>query len=598
MYAISSFAVRQRHVHRGSVTLLTSSLAAIVVIVLVNLGAAADAPPDPAIHQLIRELAAAGEFSPAIALAKSAGTLAERDTLLAWIAYQQYRAGARDAALTTTSEIDNETLRAQPYKDLHGAAKQADARGGGSQADFESLIELITSTVRPTSWDTVGGPGSIKGFEGGVHVDADGLLKRLAKDERHMLPQLGGLDDLKNAAQHSSGNTDARRRSSLRKVSLTQLEREVQRHLEAGERLPDEMLFLAGLERVRYVLVYPDTHEIILAGPAGDWQADAEGRVINVESGHPVVQLDDLVVILRHTWTQRDARFGCSIDPTKEGLQNAQAFATESAKTPLKPGQRDAWLKQLAGKVGKQNVTIYGIDPQTRAGRVLVEADYRMKLVGLGLEESVFGVQSYLDSIHVEKGKAPPSLDLIRWWFTLNYDAIRATKERDAFELRGQGVQVQSENEFLNAQGQRVATGDSEPLNRQFAESFTKHFADLAKKYPIYADLQNLFDLALVSALLKAEDVPNRANWHGGCFLDAAEYRVPLSAAPRNVDTVINHRVINQVNIVAVVSGGVRVDPSKLVEPSAIETETKNVVSAVKNSAARTNQAKHAWWWD
>jgi len=37
--------------------------------------------------------------------------------------------------------------------------------GGGSQADFDSLIELITATVKPTSWDSVGGPGSIKGFE-------------------------------------------------------------------------------------------------------------------------------------------------------------------------------------------------------------------------------------------------------------------------------------------------------------------------------------------------------------------------------------------------------------------------------------------------
>jgi hypothetical protein len=28
-------------------------------------------------------------------------------------------------------------------------------------ADFDSLIEVITTTVRPQSWDEVGGPGSI-----------------------------------------------------------------------------------------------------------------------------------------------------------------------------------------------------------------------------------------------------------------------------------------------------------------------------------------------------------------------------------------------------------------------------------------------------
>ena len=36
--------------------------------------------------------------------------------------------------------------------------------GGGQQADFDSLMQLITSTIQPTSWDEVGGPGSIAEF--------------------------------------------------------------------------------------------------------------------------------------------------------------------------------------------------------------------------------------------------------------------------------------------------------------------------------------------------------------------------------------------------------------------------------------------------
>jgi general secretion pathway protein D len=36
--------------------------------------------------------------------------------------------------------------------------------GGATQADFDTLIDLITSTIAPTTWDTVGGPGSIEGF--------------------------------------------------------------------------------------------------------------------------------------------------------------------------------------------------------------------------------------------------------------------------------------------------------------------------------------------------------------------------------------------------------------------------------------------------
>jgi general secretion pathway protein D len=37
--------------------------------------------------------------------------------------------------------------------------------GGGTMADFDSLIDLITTTIEPTSWDTVGGPGAISQFE-------------------------------------------------------------------------------------------------------------------------------------------------------------------------------------------------------------------------------------------------------------------------------------------------------------------------------------------------------------------------------------------------------------------------------------------------
>lgn len=37
--------------------------------------------------------------------------------------------------------------------------------GGGTQADFEAIIELVTSTVAPTTWDAVGGSGSIKEFQ-------------------------------------------------------------------------------------------------------------------------------------------------------------------------------------------------------------------------------------------------------------------------------------------------------------------------------------------------------------------------------------------------------------------------------------------------
>ena len=34
----------------------------------------------------------------------------------------------------------------------------------------------------------------------------------------------------------------------------------------------------------------------------------------------------------------------------------------------------------------------------------------------------------------------------------------------------------------------------SDRLNRQFAKAFSKHFAQLAEKYPAYAEMRNIFD--------------------------------------------------------------------------------------------------------
>ena len=57
--------------------------------------------------------------------------------------------------------------------------------------------------------------------------------------------------------------------------------------------------------------------------------------------------------------------------------------------------------------MGKQDITVEGLDPQTRAARVIVEADYRMKLVGMGLEEGVLGVTSYLEFRDRAGGRRP-----------------------------------------------------------------------------------------------------------------------------------------------------------------------------------------------
>ena len=488
-----------------------------------------------------------------------------RDRFLGRIAGAQADVGARRASLDTLRGISNDQIRSGALQSFAGTP--LGGHGGAASADFESLIELITATVRPDTWEDVGGPGAIAEFPGGVYVDASGVLKKLAVDGS---PRLSAV---RRAAAADGGNREVHADAELRRVSLTRLEREVQ--LLAAQGLPPDeaMHHLAGLYDIHYLLVYPDTGDIVLAGPAGDWKTSGEGRVVNVRTGRPVLQLDDLVTLLRNA-AAGDGTFTCSITPAKESLARTQAFLAESSKQPLRPGAaaRNRWLKQLRQALGRQKIEFTGVDPRSRVAHVLLEADYHMKLVGMGLEEGTLGVESYLDSVKLAKGEAPPPMNVLRWWFTLNYDRLTASEGHDAFAFAGQGVKVLSENELLGARGERVHTGKSDELTARFARCFTEHFGKLSAKYPVYAELENIFDLALVAALLRAEDLPGQADWHMTHFGPNGEYEAALSAAPREVDTVINHRVVHGNQILAGVSGGVAFRPQHLLQPEKMQT--------------------------
>lgn len=53
--------------------------------------------------------------------------------------------------------------------------------------DFDQLIDLVTSTLSPSGWDTVGGPGSIKGFE------ADGVTALVVRQTKANLAEVEQL---------------------------------------------------------------------------------------------------------------------------------------------------------------------------------------------------------------------------------------------------------------------------------------------------------------------------------------------------------------------------------------------------------------------
>jgi hypothetical protein len=564
------------------------------VLLLVSVAAAnaADTPQPQAAKEPIQAFLEAGEFAPALDLARKCTDAKQRDAMLGRIAQAQASAGARHASLLSVSEMTDDRARAGTLKEM--AATPPGAGGGGPEPDFDSLIDLITSTVKPTSWDTVGAPGSIKPYPNGVWVDPKGTLRAMKTQEAD-----SDLAALRAASLPRDGQEDVRRSSNLRKVSLPRLEKAVQMRLAAGQLPTEEMQVLAGMQRIQHVFIYPESGDIVLTGPAGDWMPGREGSIVNSETGHPVLRLDDLVVAFRQMMSGPNASFGCRIMPREENLARLQTFLQRTQSKPIDSEFRGAWLAQLRRQVGKQDIEVYGLDPRTRAAQVIVEADYRMKLVGMGLEPAVPGVVNYLRSIKVGPGQPLPPMTVLRWWFTLNYEALQCSQDRLAFTLQGQGVKLESENELLTAEGKQVHTGASDELNRQFAHSFTEHFEELCDKYPIYGELRNIFELSLVGALIREETAADKVAWHMTCFGDPQAYQVELAEAPKEVESVVNCRVIGNRYIVAGVSGGVSVHPVSLVRRQTIGVEKDSALAKQRSGASNNKKlSDDRWWWD
>lgn len=536
----------------------------------------------------VRAHLAAGEFGQAQVVAGQVQNAAQRDALFGEVAAAQLAVGDTFGATRTASRITSGGGRLM----VEGQAAQQVSLKGGFGADFQPLMDLIQQETSGP-WDAdEPGTGTISSFDSGVRVDPHGVLSRVTKEEK-----TGRLEALGIRARQADLNPDIAAASQLRMVSLTRLEKEVARRLEAGETVVESMKQLAGLSQIQYVFVYPEENEIVLAGPAEGWRYNESGMPVGQTTGKPTLQLDDLVTVMR-TFSQGGQNlFGCSIDPKAEKLAELKTFVEASQKSgPLDAAKVRGWTQKIGQTLGKQDISIYGVPRDSRVARVILEADYEMKLVGIGKVEGGSNVPSYFELLAKNPAASAGTLDALRWWMTIKSDEVLHSADHNAFEIRGTSVLCQSENQFLTQTGQRVSTGKAEPINQQFAQNFTKNFADLAAREHVFADLEGVFDLALTAALIEREGIEQRIEWNGGVFAANGGYKTASYGVPKEVDTVVNHRVYNGKDIVVQVAGGVRVDVSAAMEEAG--SKESATLSGVASTAKPSALPEGRWWWD
>ncbi len=315
-------------------------------------------------------------------------------------------------------------------------------------------------------------------------------------------------------------------------VSLPAVLAEWKAAKDAGKEIPADVRYLKGLARIENIFVYPDTHDLVLAGPAETYKADNALEPLGTTTGRPLVQLEDLIVAIRAVGQGgggargragapggRDF-FGCSLENPANFKEAWDSTFAKFGKGP--PLTLQAELKKA---LGPQQVKLYGIPQDSRVALTMLAADYRLKRICMGLE-SVPGVGNALGT----ETAAP------RIWFEPAYEPLLVSGDGNAYELRGPRLKVMVGAQEFNPQGATDA-------QRRFGDNFSKAIPAAADRVDAIADLQNITDCFMVAALIREDRLTTKASLDWTWLTSAegtAQYKVASLPVPKTADTVVH----------------------------------------------------------
>lgn len=419
---------------------------------------------------------------------------------------------------------------------------------------------------------------------GGVMVDAEGVLRSATLDQRQ-----ADLALLRQRVGRPVG--EIAEAAPMRMISLAKLQQAIEEHTVGGKPLSDEIRYLAGLQRIEFVFVYPERNDIVLAGPAEPWVVREDAVVVGVNSGRPVIQLDDLLVAFRSVETARTEGITCSIEPTPEGRKQLENLLK---RVSLRPGQNPASLEPAMRQAfGPQLIKLTGVPETSRYARTLVAADYQMKRLGMGLEEApVTGLPSYLVLARTQRHSAQSNP---RWWMACNYDALSHDEGKLAWRISGQGVKTLAETDLVLADGRLQKDQKTDKNATQWAEMMTDRFQDLAKAQAVFGELRNCFDLSVVATLIVQEQLAQRADCDlsllfGRSIAPELEAELVSLPTPRFVDPQCSF-IRGSTGWIVTASGGVDVNAFEVVESQQLDPE-------LAQSRDRALTPSDRWWWN
>ena len=224
----------------------------------------------------------------------------------------------------------------------------------------------------------------------------------------------------------------------------------------------------------------------------------------------------------------------------------------------------------------------------------MVEADYRMKLIGIGLERPPIRLTSYVDRAN----PATVSRNAMqRWYFVPDYKCVRASEDRQSMELVGDGVKLVGADEVVGASGQRAKSKTSNGASVSFVNGFTKKYPELAARSPVFAQLRNLIDMSVAAAFIQQNHYYEKAHWNVELFGDEEKFAVETYNAPVEVESAVNS-IWKGNQLMTPVGGGVTVRAHEALATDNLLSDDGQKVEKTHQNTTLKGLADGQWWWD
>lgn len=416
------------------------------------------------------------------------------------------------------------------------------------------------------------------GVVGGVMINAKGVIDGQAtKIDADVLRRLSeGLNQ---------ASADINQQSNLRLISLRGMDNAIGQASRTGQALPAELRYMAGLQRIEYVILSPETNDIIIGGPGEGFKVNESGDVVGATSGTPVIHLEDFLVAMRSVDKAGSGQgVSVSIDPTEQGVKNLQKFFgyLKSNGKAFDPSMEST----VSEAMGPQTVNLTGVPADSRFSQVLVAADYKMKRLSMGLESSpINGFPSFMEM--AQKANVRNMSSAPRFWMECNYQPVAKSADGNVWQLRGQGVKALTEESHFNKDGQRETGRAPNRFAARWADTMTERFDELAAAEPAFRELRNVMDLSVVAAIIRREQLSEKVGLTTPAILgiNTASYTVPKAVA-----TQCSFVRIARSWLVSA-SGGVQINSWGVAE----KTEVNPTLDRL---AAMTTPTRDSWWWN